>query len=388
MAGYYRTVMHAPLTILPINRLEDRVPLQFDMTLAVPRGRPDIKAAIETAVAQHKAEIQAILADFGVPLVRCDECTVSGDLPSHGPYQPIEPHVQTAAATPRQRAARMAELKKWLKEGANPDDELNNAIVAHDPDRVRYLATHGANVNSQDGAGYTPLISATRSGFADVATFLAEHEADPNLTDSSGWTPLMWAAWGDDPALAKMLLSHGARLDSVDKDGLTPLGIAARNGKLEATVALLDAGADVAAVDYTKISPLDLVKSTPQGKLVNPYKDTQEDIVASGQKGLLHYSCSGCHGGGGGGGICPALTNDIWVYGGDDDTLFRLVTLGSDELQKAGYARKGRENVVAPMPPFGAIIPNADDLWKIIAFIRSRYSGDPAYKFGTPAPET
>ncbi len=141
-----------------------------------------------------------------------------------------------------------------------------------------------------------------------------------------------------------------------------------------------------AGVDYTKISPVDLVKSTPQGKLVNPYKDTQADIVADGQKGLLHYSCSGCHGGGGGGGMCPALTNDIWVYGGDDDTLFRLIALGTVELQQAGYTRKGRENVVGPMPPFGAIIPNADELWKVITFIRSRYSGDPAYKFGTPAP--
>jgi mono/diheme cytochrome c family protein len=73
------------------------------------------------------------------------------------------------------------------------------------------------------------------------------------------------------------------------------------------------------------------------------------------------------------------------VYGGDDDTLFRLVTLGSEELQKQGYARKGRENVVGPMPPFGAIISNADELWKIIAFIRSRFNGDPAYKFGAPA---
>ena len=138
-----------------------------------------------------------------------------------------------------------------------------------------------------------------------------------------------------------------------------------------------------AAVD-TKISPLDLVKDTPQGKLTNPYKDTQADIVAQGGQFLLTYSCSGCHGGGGGGGMCPPLTNDIWVYGGDDDTLFRLVALGSDELQKQGYMRKGRENVVGPMPPFGAIIKSADDLWKILAFVRSKYSGDPAYKFGTP----
>jgi len=144
------------------------------------------------------------------------------------------------------------------------------------------------------------------------------------------------------------------------------------------------AGDAQAAVDYTKISPLDLVKNTPQGKLTNPYKDTQADIVAQGGQFLLSYSCSGCHGGGGGGGMCPPLTNDIWVYGGDDDTLFRLVALGSDELQKQGYMRKGRENVVGPMPPFGAIIKNADDLWKILAFVRSKYSGDPAYKFGTP----
>ncbi len=144
------------------------------------------------------------------------------------------------------------------------------------------------------------------------------------------------------------------------------------------------AGDAAAAIDYTKITPIELVAKTPKGQLHNPYKDTQADIVAQGGQLLLSYSCSGCHGGGGGGGMCPALTNDIWVYGGDDDTLFRLVTLGSDQLQKAGYMRKGHENVVGPMPPFGAIIKNADDLWKIFAFVRSKYSGDPAYKFGDP----
>ena len=120
------------------------------------------------------------------------------------------------------------------------------------------------------------------------------------------------------------------------------------------------------STDYTKISPLDLEKQTPKGKLSNPYKDTQADIVAQGESLFRSYSCSGCHGGTGGGGMCPPLTNDTWVYGGDDDTLFRLVTLGSDELQKEGYTRIGHENVVGPMPPFGSIIKNADDLWKII----------------------
>lgn len=139
-------------------------------------------------------------------------------------------------------------------------------------------------------------------------------------------------------------------------------------------------------VDYTSIKPADLVAKTPKGQLKNPYTDSQADIVAQGEHLFLSYSCNGCHGGGGGGGMCPPLTNDTWVFGGDDDTLFRLVTLGSDELLKAGFVRKGRENVVGPMPPFGALIKNSDELWKIFTFVRSKYSSnaDPAYKFGAP----
>ena len=51
MAGYYKAVVHAPLIIQPVNMMEDREQMEFDMALAVPRGRPDVKAAIEQAVA-------------------------------------------------------------------------------------------------------------------------------------------------------------------------------------------------------------------------------------------------------------------------------------------------------------------------------------------------
>lgn len=117
--------------------------------------------------------------------------------------------------------------------------------------------------------------------------------------------------------------------------------------------------------------PLDLIKAIPQGGLHNPYNSQIEAIADEGHKKFLSFSCNGCHGGGGGGGMCPPLTNDIWVYQGDDDTLFRLVSLGSDSLQKAGYTRVKHEMVVGPMPPFGSIIKTSDDLWKVIAWIRS-----------------
>jgi hypothetical protein len=60
------------------------------------------------------------------------------------------------------------------------------------------------------------------------------------------------------------------------------------------------------------------------------------------------------------------------------------VTLGSVALQAKGYFRKGMENVVAPMPPFGGLIPTTDQLWKILTWVRSSYKGDPTRKFGSP----
>jgi mono/diheme cytochrome c family protein len=156
---------------------------------------------------------------------------------------------------------------------------------------------------------------------------------------------------------------------------------------LTAVISLREAWADrqPAPVDFTKISSIDLVNRTPKGELHNPYKDTQANIVAQGETLFRSYPCSGCHGGGAGGGMCPPLTKAAWIYVGDDDTLFRLITLGSDELQKKGYTRMGLAPVVGPMPPMGSIIKDSDDLWKLLAFIRSRYNDDPAYKYGAPA---
>ena len=46
-----------------------------------------------------------------------------------------------------------------------------------------------------------------------------------------------------------------------------------------------------------------------------------------------------------------------------------------DELKKHGYSRKGTEGVVGPMPPFGELIDHDQDVWKIIAWIRTVYGG-------------
>src|SRR5271170_7980907 len=108
----------------------------------------------------------------------------------------------------------MADLKKWLAQGANPDNELGDAIVANDIERVRYLLAHGAHPDARDGEGYTPLINATRFSFVEVATYLAGHKADVNLGDRNDWRPLMYAAWQDNPELVSMLISTAPRSTS------------------------------------------------------------------------------------------------------------------------------------------------------------------------------
>jgi quinoprotein dehydrogenase-associated probable ABC transporter substrate-binding protein len=298
MAGYYKKVLHAPLIIQPTNLMEDEVPMEFDMTLAVPRGRPDVKAAIESALTRHKGEIHQVLVDFGVPLVVCDECTISGDLPSHGAYQPLKPDLPTPAETAKTRATRMADLKRSLAHGASADDAMSDAIVGNDIDRVSYLLKHEAQVNSYDDNGYTPLINAIRSGHVAVAAYLVEHNADVNLPDRSDWTPLMWAAWGDNPALAKMLIAHGARLDAVDHDGLTPLAIAAQNAKAGTIPVLLDSGADVnARVTKSGYTPLMLASLSGANGLASSLIDHGADAnaVNSGGVTALMIAAAGNH---------------------------------------------------------------------------------------------
>jgi len=140
-------------------------------------------------------------------------------------------------------------------------------------------------------------------------------------------------------------------------------------------LAALIGGAAASAAQ--SMTPLERVTSTPKGQLKSPYPDVTS-VAEEGQKVYRSFDCNGCHGGGGGGGMAAPLTNPVWIYGDDDDTLFRLITLGTGSLspggafQKQGFVRKGSENVVGPMPPYGDIIKAEDDIWKIIAWIRSK----------------
>jgi cytochrome c(L) len=95
---------------------------------------------------------------------------------------------------------------------------------------------------------------------------------------------------------------------------------------------------------------------------LNPYTGNTE-AIQQGRTLYLQYGCSGCHGAGGGGGMGPALLDDEWKFGSDDLTLFKLI--------------KGEVPQQTMPAAFGGVLKE-DEIWKIIAFVRSLYTGDPS----------
>jgi mxaJ protein len=92
----------------------------------------------------------------------------------------------------------------------------------------------------------------------------------------------------------------------------------------------------------------------------NPFTGNA-DMAAEGRTLYFQVGCQGCHGGGGGGGMATSVIDDAWTFGSDDDVLFRLV--------------KG-EIPEQTMPTVYSVLED-EEVWKILAFIRSVYAGDP-----------
>jgi len=240
MAGYYRAVRHAPLVIQPVNLMDDETPLEFDMAVAVRRSDHELQQRLEQAMRQERDALRAILTEYGVPLVKCDACLISGDLPSHGAYKPPAP-----GAAPKGPGVSIAQLDDWLAHGANLNVELNDAVMADDAARVSYLIEkkHAA-VGALDLQGETPLHHALIERSASMVDYLIAHGADVNQRDRDGWSPLMTAAYYDDAGAVKTLVAHGADANARSAQNLTPLGIAVQYAKNDAAVALIEAGAD------------------------------------------------------------------------------------------------------------------------------------------------
>ncbi len=258
LAGWYKTIKHAPVTIVPVNLMEEHTPMEFSLAIGMRKNAKELKAKVEKAMLDNRDKIKAILTEFGVPLVKCDDCVVSGDLPSHGAYQP-RVRVNPVAQLPKQSdpAELPAMIDAALKEGSTLEGELHNATIARDSPRVEYLLKRGAKIDAPDTEGLTPLMVAVKSGDLSMINGFLEYGANPSLQDDDGWTAVMHAVRGNDPKIMRLLGKFKPKFNLVNRDGMTALGLAAYTNKANAAVAMLDSGANpddvMGAAKYTAL---------------------------------------------------------------------------------------------------------------------------------------
>lgn len=113
---------------------------------------------------------------------------------------------------------------------------LSLAIEVNDPDSVKFLLEHGADLKSAVGS--------YRHAKLRVASLLLDHGADPNAKDSNGATPLVYAACDGHAELVKLWLGAGADPASA--------GMACQNSRFDEDKVMMVCDLTATAVDCAR----------------------------------------------------------------------------------------------------------------------------------------
>ena len=167
-------------------------------------------------------------------------------------------------------------VRELLDQGVSVDaaddsgTPLQWALFGNQTGVVRLLLENGANPNVQ-GAGGSPLIQASTNGDIEAIRLLLEHGADPNAGEDR--TPLTVAAQMGDLEVTELLLVSGADPTIATIDGVTALHEAAEGGHLEVAKSLAARGADVNALTSSGRPPIHYAIATGNEELARFLRD-------------------------------------------------------------------------------------------------------------------
>jgi hypothetical protein len=163
----------------------------------------------------------------------------------------------------------------------NKDDEtsLYLACKKGSVNSVEVLITKGADVNSKNKHGVTPLLATAEindsSESNEILKILLHNNADINEIDNDDSTALILAAKYDNAAHVEILCTNKALLDKKDKEGNTALLIASTEGYTDIVKELVENKADVEIVNENKDTALSIA-------VFNQYEKIVEHLIKAG----------------------------------------------------------------------------------------------------------
>lgn len=153
---------------------------------------------------------------------------------------------------------------------------------------VRVLLVFGADPNTSDEFGHTPLYEAALTNRLGIAKLLIDKGAKANLADE-GHSPLHAAALLNNIEMAEFLIQSGADINAQSLLG-SPLEQASRGGHIKMIELLLENGADVnGRGTRTKMSPLSAAASSGHSEALLFLLKSGADINDPLSVGLASY---------------------------------------------------------------------------------------------------
>jgi hypothetical protein len=142
-----------------------------------------------------------------------------------------------------------------------PTKSVQQAASDGDIDQLKLHLAKGANLNTADSLGNTPLKLAIQWHHTEAARLIIDSgKADLNAKDSEGKTPLIVALTVGEKEIAEALIAKGVDIKAKDKNDVTALNAALRMGQVEVATTLIEKGVDVNAGDKTGQTPLTLAQ--------------------------------------------------------------------------------------------------------------------------------
>ncbi|GAB1196290.1 hypothetical protein APSETT444_005559 [Aspergillus pseudonomiae] len=272
------------------------------------------------------------------------------------------------------REARHEEIVQLLADrGANLEsvDNLGRTPLSYAAENgyeavVKLLVDRGANLESVDNLGRTPLSYAAENGYEAVVKLLVDRGASLEFKNlyGLGRTKLIYAAKRAHKAVAKLLVDRGVSLEFVDDFGRTPLSYAAKNGHKAVVKLLVDRGANLEFVGFYHRTPLSYAAENGYEAVVKLLVDrgaSLESVDWDSQTPLSHAVKNGHEG------IVQLLINK--AENGHETIVKLLIDKGAGlESARVGgrtplsfAAEKGHEAIVRLLVDQGARLRPADD---------------------------